>query len=254
MDWSAGQYRLFEDERTRPARDLAGAVPGAPKRIVDLGCGPGNSTEVLIARYPDAAVSGIDSSADMVADARRRLPTIAFEQADIADWSPEGPTDLLYSNAVFQWIERHDDILPRLIGRLAPQGSLAIQMPDNLDEPSHVSMRVVARAGPWAEALAPADAARTDIATPDGYFRMLKPHARRVDIWRTIYHHPLKGLSGIVEWFKGSGLRPYLSRLTEGERADYLARYESELARHYPVHADGTTLLAFPRLFIVATR
>jgi trans-aconitate 2-methyltransferase len=257
MEWSAKQYVKFEDERTRPARDLLAAVPTRdPRQVVDLGCGPGNTTELLLSTFPKAEIVGIDSSPDMVTNARARLRNIAFEVADLTTWrpAPAAPVDIIYSNAVFQWISGHDTILPRLVSLLPEGGSLAIQMPDNLDEPSHVGMREAARAGPWADKLKAAEGSRTAIGSPAWYYGLLKPHARRVDIWRTVYNHPLDGVDGIVEWFKGSGLRPFLAPLEAGEREAYLAAYRDWITPHYPQAADGKVLLAFPRLFIVVTR
>ncbi|QCI64885.1 trans-aconitate 2-methyltransferase [Phreatobacter stygius] len=257
MDWSAKQYVKFEDERTRPARDLLAAVPTRdPRRVVDLGCGPGNTTELLLNRFPKAEIVGIDSSPDMVTNARARLRNIAFEVADLTTWrpNPAAPADIIYSNAVFQWIAGHDTILPRLAGLLPSGGSLAIQMPDNLDEPSHVAMREVARTGPWAAKLAAAEGRRTSIGSPAFYYDLLAPHVARVDVWRTVYNHPLDGVDAIVEWFKGSGLRPFLTALDPAERQAYLAAYRAAIAPHYPLTADGKVLLPFPRLFIVATR
>lgn len=257
MDWSAKHYLTFEDERTRPARDLLAAVPTQdPRRVVDLGCGPGNTTELLLRTYPKAEIIGIDSSPDMITHARARLGGISFAVADLTTWRPDpaAPVDIIYSNAVFQWIAGHETILPRLVHLLPPGGSLAIQMPDNLDEPSHVAMRMAAQAGPWLHKLASAEGSHTPISPAAAYFRMLKAHAVRVDVWRTVYHHPLDGIEGIVAWFKGSRLRSYLGLLDPAEREAYLAAYRAALAPHYPVDAEGRVLLAFPRLFIVATR
>ncbi len=253
MSWSAAQYVKFEEERTRPVRDLLARAPAAGvRRAADIGCGPGNSTEVLIARYPDAAVVGLDNSPDMIAAARKRLPTIAFEVADIAAWDGSG-FDLILANAVIQWIPDHEALLPALIARLAPGGTLAVQTPDNLDEPSHALMREVAADGPWASRLAEAAGARAPRRGADWYFRLLRAHGARVDIWRTTYFHPLAGAAAIVEWVKGTGLRPFLDPLAEAEREAYLARYEARIAAAYPAEADGATLLPFPRLFFVAT-
>ena len=256
MSWSAKQYVAFEDERTRPARDLLAAIPTAQARaVVDIGCGPGNSTELLVQRFPEARVSGLDSSADMIAAARKRLPDLQFQVAEIDKWADQGPFDVIFANAVLQWVPDHHSLLPALASKLSDGGSLAIQMPDNLNEPSHRLMREIAADGPWASKLADAAGQRTDMASASEYFSILRPHCTRVDVWRTTYHHPLAdGAAGVVEWFKGSGLIPFLSPLTEEERAQYLRRYLAEVAKAYPALADGSVLLPFPRLFIVATR
>ena len=255
MTWSARQYVAFEAERTRPVRDLLSAVPvGSVARAIDLGCGPGNSTEVLIERFPGAAVSGLDSSADMIEAARRRLPEVGFEVGSVEHWDAPGPFDVILANAVFHWVPDHARLFPRLVGKLAAGGALAVQMPDNLDEPSHRLMREIAAEGPWADRLAAAAGERTEVQSADWYFRLLQPLCARVDVWRTTYHHPLAGPSAVVEWFKGSGLRPFLAPLDEAQRAAFLARYEAEIAAPYPAAPDGTVLLPFPRLFIVAVR
>ena len=256
MEWSAQQYVRFEDERTRPVRDLLAAVPTRTAgRIIDLGCGPGNSTALLAARFPDATLAGLDSSADMLAAARRRLPDTRFIQADLGTWDGDGGGwDAILSNAVLQWVPDHAALLPRLVGHLAPGGSLAVQMPDNLDQPSHRLMSEVAAQEPWAEALAGASGARHTIGTPAWYYGLLRPLCARVDVWRTTYHHPLRGAEGVVDWFKGSGLRPFLARLPESEQGAYLDRYRQAIAAAYPADADGTVLLPFQRLFIDATR
>ncbi|MBV8106226.1 MAG: trans-aconitate 2-methyltransferase [Hyphomicrobiales bacterium] len=254
MSWSAAQYVKFEEERTRPVRDLVQRIPNdRVARAADIGCGPGNSTEVLRERYPEARIVGVDSSPDMIDAARRRLPDVAFEVADIVGWADTG-FDIILANAVIQWIPGHEALLPALIGRLAAGGSLAVQTPDNLDEPSHRLMREVAAAGPWAAKLTSAADVRADRNDADWYFRLLRAHAPRVDIWRTTYFHPLAGARAIVEWLKGTGLRPFLDPLDAPEREAYLARYESEIAEAYPAEPDGTVLLPFPRLFFVATR
>jgi trans-aconitate 2-methyltransferase len=261
-EWSAAQYVTFEDERTRPVRDLLAAVPSQDVRVaVDIGCGPGNSTDVLAARFPQAMVSGIDSSADMIAAARKRLPRFRFELIDLARWididaaGTPGPVDLILANAVLHWVPDHATLFPALIAKLAQRGTLAVQLPDNLDEPAQRSMREVAEAGPWRWKLADAAATRVPIASADWYYNLLRPRCVAVDIWRTTYYHVLSGGErAIVEWFKGSGLRPFLAPLEEGEREAYLARYTAAVKGAYPSFSDGTVLLPFPRLFIVATR
>ncbi|MBP0635195.1 trans-aconitate 2-methyltransferase [Cupriavidus sp. AcVe19-6a] len=256
MSWSARQYVAFEDERTRPVRDLVAAIPNEIVRnAVDIGCGPGNSTEVLLARYAGASITGLDSSDDMVDAARKRLPDVQFRVADIGAWDDPGPYDVILANAVLQWLPDHASLFPKLVSKLSEGGTLAVQMPDNLEEPAHRLMRQVAAESPWAEQLASASKARAERSPAQWYYQLLRPLCRRVDVWLTTYHHPLAGgAAAVVEWFKGSGLRPFLQPLDEAGRVAYLARYESEIAKAYPALPDKSVLLPFPRLFIVATR
>jgi len=253
-DWHAKQYVLFENERTRPVRDLLAAVPPADvKAAVDIGCGPGNSTETLATHVPGAAVSGMDSSPDMIAAARQRLPHFRFDVSDIATWDAPGPYDLILANAVLQWVPDHERLFPSLVGKLAPGGSLAVQMPDNLDEPAHRLLREIAADGPWAHKLKGVE--RTMRYGAQWYYALLEPLCARVDVWRTVYHHPLAGgADAVVEWFKGSAVRPFLAELDDAEQTAFLGRYREAIAAAYPALADGTVLLPFPRLFIVATR
>jgi trans-aconitate 2-methyltransferase len=255
MTWSAAQYVKFEQERTRPVRDLVQRIPLAEiATAVDIGCGPGNSTEVLRERYPGARIIGLDSSPDMIKAARERLPDIAFEAADIREWLPKAPLDVILANAVLQWIPDHETLLPALIAKLNPGGALAVQMPDNLDEPSHRLMREVASDRLWAAKLKYAAAARVERHPAAWYFQLLRSHTTNVDVWVTTYFHPLAGARAIVEWLKGTGLRPFLDPLETSEREAFLARYEAAIAKAYPAEADGTVLLPFPRLFLVAAR
>jgi trans-aconitate 2-methyltransferase len=257
MGWSATQYTKFEDERTRPPADLLAQLPaGGVARAVDIGCGPGNSTELLVARFPGAVVTGLDSSPDMIAAARRRLPEIDFALADLAVWDGAGgPYDVILANAVLQWVPDHAALMPRLLAALAPGGALAVQMPDNLEEPAHLLMRELAAEAPWAATLAEVSRSREIRRSVDWYYALLTGAGAAVDIWRTTYHHRLaEGAAGVVEWFKGSALRPYLAALPPDRQADFLARYEAKLAAAYPALPDGSVLLPFPRLFFVARR
>jgi trans-aconitate 2-methyltransferase len=254
-DWSAKQYLQFETERTRPAFDLLARVAGQKmERIVDLGCGPGNSTELLLNRFPHAELLGLDSSDDMLTKARARLPRVTFEKADVAHWRGAGSFDLIFANAVLQWVPDHIGLMVRLVAELAPAGSLAVQMPDNFDQPSHVLMRKVAARAPFSGKLADASAARETIGAFADYYAALAPHCAAVDIWRTTYVHALAGPDAIVEWVKGTGLRPFLDPLAADEKQAFLAQYRDEIAIAYPKLADGRVLLPFPRLFIVASR
>ena len=256
MSWSAKQYAKFEDERNRPIRDLLVSIPDLEVRTAaDIGCGPGNSTELLLERFPGASVLGMDSSADMIEASRKRLPEVRFELADIDGWAEPGAFDLILANAALQWVPGHETLLPALIGKLAPGGALAVQVPDNLDEPAHRIMRELAAEAPWASTLADASKARAARHDAEWYYRLLRPLAAKVDVWRTTYHHPLAdGAHGVVEWLKGTGLRPFLDPLMPDEREQYLARYEAAVAEAYPALPDGAVLLPFPRLFFVAIR
>jgi trans-aconitate 2-methyltransferase len=265
VSWSAERYVAFEEERTRPARDLLAAISRAQVGIaIDLGCGPGNSTELIAARFPAARITGIDSSPDMVAAARARLPAARFEIADVRAWALRASAqdagsglqaaDLIVANAVLQWVPGHAELLPALAARLCPGGWLAVQVPDNLDEPAQKLMREIADDGPWRQKLADADRSRVRIESAAWYYRLLRESCPRVDVWRTTYYHPLAGPEAIVEWFKGTGLLPFLAPLDSAERADYLVRYTRAIERAYPTSSDGMALLPFPRLFIVANR
>jgi len=253
-DWSARQYLKFEDERTRPPRDLLAHVPlENPRLVVDLGCGPGNSTELLVGRFTQSEVIGLDSSPDMLRKARERLPKCQFIEADINGWSPKPQTDLLFSNATFQWLPDHPRQLRRLLEALPGGGVLAVQMPDNAHEPANALQADVAANGPWAKDLVTA-APRADLLSPEDYYDLLKPICARIDIWHSVYNHVMATPQAIVEWFKGSSLQPYLSPLAPARREQFLATYSEKIAAAYRPRADGKLLLRFPRLFIVAVR
>jgi trans-aconitate 2-methyltransferase len=222
--------------------------------VIDLGCGPGNSTELLVNRFPQAKVTGLDSSSSMLEQARKRLPQCTFFQADLTTWAPTEPADLLFANAVFQWLPDHAAIMARLLDTLPPSGALAVQMPDNTKEPTHLLMSQFAKSGRWANNQTLAEAARGDLAEPSAYYDALRPHCSRVEIWQTIYNHVMPGAEAIVEWFKGSALRPFLAPLDADEAKEFLGAYTAEVARHYAPRADGQILLRFPRLFILAVR
>ena len=252
-DWSPSTYLKFEDERSRPAADLLAHVPlTEPRHVIDVGCGPGNSTELLAARYPHADILGLDNSPAMLAAARERLPRLRFEAADAGVWLPDPATDLVFANAAYQWVPDHFDQLPRVLAALRPGAVLAVQMPDNVTQTTHRLMREVAADGPWAGTLS--GASREPLPSPAAYYAALQAHAARLDIWHTIYNHPLAGAPAIVEFVRGTGLRPFLDPLDEAERATFLARYTAAIARAYPAMADGKVLLGFKRLFIVAQR
>ena len=256
-DWSAAQYLKFNAERTRPSRDLLGQVPlAAPKQVVDLGCGPGNSTEVLVSHYPEATVVGMDSSPDMIAKAKATLPNIEFTIADLATYKPDGPVDLFFSNAVFQWLSAGErlGVIKNLFETQASGGVFAFQVPDNFNEPSHEAMRAVAASGPWAEMLQRLQPARDVFQSPQELYDELAPLASSVNIWHTYYQHVLESHEAVVEWVKGTGLRPFVDPLAPEQRAQFLEQYLKRVKELYPTSHDGKVLLRYPRLFLVAVR
>jgi trans-aconitate 2-methyltransferase len=190
----------------------------------------------------------------MLAQARKRLPKCSFIQADIATWSPDEHTDLLFANAVIQWVPDHTAVLQRLLRALPEGGVLAVQMPDNTREPALMLMQEVARAGPHAGHPGLANAARDDLPSPGGYYDLLRPWCSHLDVWHCVYNHVMAGPEAIVEWFKGSALRPFLDAIDTAERAKFLADYTAKITHAYPARFDGKVLLRFPRLFIVAIR
>ena len=255
MAWSAVQYMKFEDERTRPARDLLGQVPSLPEGpLYDLGCGPGNSTELIHDRFPAYLLTGIDSDDDMLEAARKRLGHARFEKGDLTEWAPPAPAALLYANAVFQWLPGHMAVLNRLMESLLPGGTLAVQMPDNLDEPSHLIMEELARDERFSEFYNGRSLRRRPLPAPPAYLETLGPKSIHIDVWHTIYYHRLAGAEAIVEWVKGTGLRPYLAPLPAPAREAYLDAYLERIRQSYPPLANGEVLLRFPRLFIVAVK
>ncbi|SDP21239.1 trans-aconitate 2-methyltransferase [Mucilaginibacter sp. OK268] len=254
MSWSSEQYSKFEHERNRPIRDLLFNIPITKVNYAaDIGCGPGNSTELLRAKFPNARITGMDSSENMIEAARKRMPDVHFEVDDISSWRDPGPYDVILANAALQWVSDHQTLFPALISKLAKGGCLAVQMPDNFDEPAHRLMRETAAKGPWATKLNQTSKRMTREGA-EWYYRSLRDKVATLDIWRTVYHHPLQsGPAAIVEWFKGTGLRPFIDPLDDAERKAFLAQYEEGTAKEYPQYADGSVLLPFPRLFIVAT-
>jgi len=253
-DWDTTLYLKFEAERTQPARDLLARVDVSARRIVDLGCGPGTSTRLLAERFPKAEIIGVDNSQPMLAEARRRLPEVRFELSDIANWRPRQRPDLIFANAALQWLPDHEALFKRLMSYLAEDGALVVQMPDNRQEPSHALMRLVAADGPWADRLVPIAKTRAVIATHVDYYAWLRPLSAALDIWETTYVHPMAGVGAVVDWFRGSALRPFLNPLDVCEREQFIERYMRELALAYGVESDGSLLFLYPRLFILARK
>jgi len=256
--WNADQYLKFAAERARPARDLLAQIGiETPGRVIDLGCGPGNSTELLAARWPAAEIRGLDSSPVMIATARRDHPEMDWAVGDIVAWALEGGEafDVVYSNAALQWVPDHAGLYPALFRRVAPEGALAVQVPANLNAPAHTAMRDLAESPEWRRLL-PAEGVRQWHVHEAGfYYDRLSKDAAEIDLWETEYLHVMESPSAIVEWYKGTGLRPFLDALPSDEdRGRFLGDYLTRIEAAYPVRQDGRVLFPFRRLFLIAYR
>lgn len=254
--WDPSQYQRFEAERDRAAQDLLSRLPRdlCPREIWDLGCGGGQHAIQLQGRHPDAAVHGLDSSAAMLDQARAAGPDIDWRQGDLADWRPEVPADLILANASLQWVTDHAVLFPRLTQALAPGGVLAVQMPMAHETVHHTIMRDVARQGPWADRLAGVGTI-APLLSAEAYYDLLSRDCADIDIWSTRYLHVLRGPDPVLEWMKGTALRPYLSALEDDARQNaFLSALGARLAEAFPARPDGSALLPFPRLFLVARR
>jgi trans-aconitate 2-methyltransferase len=251
--WDADLYLRFAEERTQPAVDLLSRIGLVqPHRIIDLGCGPGNSTTLLRERWPEAEITGLDRSPDMVAAARRAYCAGRWIVADISTWSDPALFDLIFSNAALQWVPDHAKLLLRLFGMVAAGGALAIQMPRHFRSLVHRLMLEISLRPEWNERLAPARTA-IHVEPPAFYYDLLAPHAARVDLWETEYLHVLENAAAILSWIRGTGLRPYLEALpNDAERGRFEELLLAGLEAAYPRRADGRVLFPFNRLFLIA--
>jgi trans-aconitate 2-methyltransferase len=224
-----------------------------PRQIWDLGCGPGEHAALLALRHPEAKVHGLDSSPDMLAAARARSAPVEWVEGDVAAFAPGVAPDLIFTNAALQWLGDHATLFPRLVQSLAPGGVFACQIPISFDQPWHIQLREAAEGGPWRDRLSQVRGLHP-VASADAYYDWLAPFAE-VDIWSTTYLHVLTGEEPVVDWMKGTGLRPYLQALPDAaEREAFLDVYRALVAKTFPLRADGVTLFPFPRLFIMARR
>jgi trans-aconitate 2-methyltransferase len=249
--WDASQYLKFHEERTQPCRDLAARIAVTPRWIIDLGCGPGNSTQVLAARWPGAELTGLDNSADMISQARAAHPDGRWIAADIEHWAAgDDAYDLVFSNAALHWLHDHARLFPRLMSHVMEDGALAVQVPGNWDSAAHRLMRNIAAKFPATEN------AREWFTHDLGfYYDVLAAHSRRVDLWSTEYIHVMDGPEQIVEWYKGTGMRPFLDALAGAEdRERFLGMYLDGIREAYPRHDDGRVLFPFRRIFLIAYR
>jgi trans-aconitate 2-methyltransferase len=256
--WNPDQYLKFADERTQPCRDLAARIGvSTVRRAIDLGCGPGNSTAVLRDRWPDAELTGLDSSAEMIARARSAHPRDRWIAGDISDWAAanDGPFDVVFSNAALQWVEDHASLYPRLLSRVAPGGALAVQIPGNIDALPHRLMREVAASPEWSPRFPQGKPREWGHREMEFYYDALAPAAARLDLWATEYLHILPDVEAIVEWYRGTGLRPFLEAIeTEAGRQEFMADYLERLRPHFAPRAAGGVLFPFRRIFLIAYR
>jgi trans-aconitate 2-methyltransferase len=251
--WEPQTYLTYAGIRFRAGLDLIARIPKAEyKTIYDLGCGTGHLTHLLANSFPGAHVTGVDSSAEMLAEAHREFPSISWLQADICSWRPAVAPDLIYSNAALHWVPDHEHLFPSLLRMLHLGGVLAAQMPRHFESPAHLELRDLVRQPEWrgrVESLLLAT-----VPSPEAYWEWLSPHACEVDIWETIYLQVLNGKDPVVNFMRGTALRPFLTRLSKEEGARFLEDFARRMAKAYPAQPDGKTLFPFRRLFLVAHR
>jgi trans-aconitate 2-methyltransferase len=250
--WDPTVYLAFADHRGRPFFDLLARVNCAePRRVVDLGCGPGNLTLSLSQRWPDAVIEAVDSSPEMVEAARER--GIDATVGTIAAWSPQPDTEVVLSNAALQWVPEHVDLVKRWAGELAPGSWIAFQVPGNFDAPSHVAVREIARRPAFANALSDLRFSEGKIVeTPVGYAEILADAGCTVDTWETTYTHELTGATPVLDWISGTALTEVKARLSPEVYQDYREQLIPLLAEAYPPRPDGRTFFPFRRIFVVA--
>ena len=254
--WDTNLYLKYANERARPASDLIAQIRMNPATIVDLGCGPGNSTELLRQRWPDAAIIGIDNSPEMLAQAKANHPGWQWVLGNIEAWKPEPAADLIFSNAALHWVPGHATLFRSLINGVAPRGALAVQMPNNFHSPAHAVLQEVALSGDprWGKVLAAAPGTFA-VQPPAFYYDVLRKHASRVDIWETEYQHVMDGPKAIFDWIRSTGMRPYLDRLPDAEQRQLFEELCLEgIQEAYRPNDQGKALFPFRRIFIVAFR
>ena len=253
--WDPQQYLKFARERTRPSQELLSRVTiEVPHRVIDLGCGPGNSTTLLHKRWPKADIVGLDNSKDMLAKAAKDHPFWNWVEADLNTWTAEKPYDVVFSNAVFHWLPNHAECFPRLIQQVAPGGVLAIQMPNIRNSAAHRIITEAAEAPDWRARLSKA-AQSLFIETPANYYDYFQPFAQNIDIWETEYQHVMPDAQAILEWIKGTGMRPFLDALASDEdRTKFEEHCLRGFVEAYPLRKGGSILFPYRRMFMVVSR
>lgn len=257
MSWDPRQYLKFAGPRMQPGIDLINRLPEIGVRhMVDLGSGTGYLTSLLAGRWPSATVTGVDRSSHMLERAAEdyppgEWPKLGWQRSDIDAWQAETPPDLIFSNAALQWLDHHETLLPNLMAQLAPRGVLAVQMPRNYDQPSHVILRELAAEAPWAGRI---DLRSAPVMAPQDYYDLLAPHSASLQIWETEYLHVLTGDNPVLDWLRGTALVPVLEALAGDELEAFLATCGKQLEEAYPQRPDGQTLFPFRRVFLLAVR
>ena len=252
--WDANQYLKYADERARPFADLLARVNCEnPKLIADLGCGPGHLTRTLADRWPAARVIGVDNSAAMLKQATPIPGRLEFVNADLETWKPDAPLDLIVSNAALQWVEGHEELLPHLVSLLAPAGTLAVQLPYHVNNPAHLAIEAAKNDPRWRSMLAGVGLKQSSFNPTRWYVERLLDLNLTVDAWETTYVHVLTGANPVLDWFKGTALRPLLDKLDANEQREFLDDVGRRFLAAYPAR-NGVTMLPFPRTFFVATR
>lgn len=253
--WDSDLYLKFAVERTQPSVDLISRISLThPSRIIDLGCGPGNSTAILRQRWPAAEIVGLDNSRAMITVAAQAYPDWTWIEGDIATWTAAMPFDLVFSNAALHWVANHAEVMPHLLRQVRPQGALAIQMPAHFRSPVHELMIEVAKNPAWQDRMEDAIHA-IKVERPAFYYDLLSPHASKLELWETEYVHVMKSPAAILEWIRGTGLRPFLEALpSEGQKQRFEELFLAGLTKAYSAQKDGRVLFPFRRLFILAYR
>lgn len=251
--WNADLYLQYANERTQPSLDLISRIQiSNPTRIIDLGCGPGNSTALLRQRWTQADIIGLDRSVEMIEVASKAYPTEKWVLADATQWIAESPFDLVFSNAALHWLPNHAHLFPHLLAQVASSGALAVQMPTGTELPLRQVVFAVANDPVWSHLMV---AARRAIAveTPSFYYDLLQPLTSQLEIWETEYYHVMDSHQAILNWFRGTGLRPFLEALENEEQKQRFQQLVLEGYRQaYPPQKDGCILFPFRRLFIIA--
>jgi trans-aconitate 2-methyltransferase len=254
-DWNPELYLKFSDQRARPASDLIAQIKiNNPKRIMDLGCGPGNSTSQLNKRWPQAQLTGLDSSAEMLAQARKKNPDWTWIESGIESWTASAPYDLVFTNSALHWVADHGRLFPKLLSYVAPGGALAVQMPNNFHSPVHMAMKATAESPRWSAILGKEEE-HYAVETPAFYYDALRKTASLLNIWETEYLQIMDGPRAVLDWIRSTGMRFYLERLSgEAERLQFEADCLQRIEQAYVANDQGKVLFPYKRMFIVAYR